>query len=452
MRFRYTRDMGDIVDSTRAKIRARLRELFRDPASFDAFCVDYYPDIAARFQQGMERIDRENLLLLAKDGDHIAASIDTLRQISTEKRNRTLRSVIILALCALITATVVGLCAKHMAQKSSRQDRQEFLELLTGCIDTRHCVSLFHNAQKLCEKSEDAGCLLEAVMTRTGTGTSKDVKAAFAQFEKLCEQRYWPACHIAGQVLLTGDVMKSPAHARELFSNACENHYYASCVSLAWVFLAENDVYKAKHFYQIACSAGVAIGCTGLGSIYDRSHGVLSRNIDEAMKEYQKACQLGEPHACRNIGMLYKDGVPGRIVIDRDRAFKEFERACNMNGAAGCRNLGYAYRNGEGVKSPDASKAFLAYQKSCELRDPLGCFNLAEIYYSGDLGSKNYEQALHYYRMSCDLNDPDGCVMVGKMHHDGKYIVPQPDVAKQYFDLACLLNSNQGCKLAKLFK
>ena len=72
LRFRYCLDMGDLVDSTRAKVRAKLRELFRDPASFDAFCVDYYPDIAARFQQGMDRVERENLLLLAKDGDHLS--------------------------------------------------------------------------------------------------------------------------------------------------------------------------------------------------------------------------------------------------------------------------------------------------------------------------------------------------------------------------------------------
>ncbi len=450
-RFRYCLDMGDLVDSTRAKVRAKLRELFRDSASFDAFCVDYYPDIAARFQQGMDRVERENLLLLAKDGDHVAASIEALRQISLAKRNRTLRSAMILTFCGLLVAIVTGWSSRLMERQRTREDRQVFLETLTGCVDNRHCMTLFQNAKQFCEQGEVAGCLLAAAMMRTGTGTEKDSRMALSQFEKLCESHYWPACHVAGQVLLTGEVMKSPTRARELFSKACENRYYASCVSSARAFWAEKDAYKAKHFYQIACDAGVAVGCTGLGSLYETGEGVPSRNFDEAMKEYQKACQQGEPHACRNIGMMYREGVPGFVTIDYRRAFNEFERACNMQGGAGCRNLGYAYRHGEGV-NPDASKAFLSYEKSCELRDALGCFNLADMYDSGDLGKKNSEQALHYYRMSCDLNVADGCLMVGRLHNDGKFIVPQPAVAKQYFELACRLNSEQGCNLAKLFK
>ena len=77
---------------------------------------------------------------------------------------------------------------------------------------------------------------------------------------------------------------------------------------------------------------------------------------------------------------------------------------------------------------------------------------IRDRYDCGDLGMKNFEQALHYYRMSCDLNVADGCLMVGRLHNDGKFIVPQTAVAKQHFELACRLNSEQGCNLAKLFK
>lgn len=45
-------------------LRRLLSELLRSDPDFDAFCLDHFPDIHRRFSSGMERTQKENLLLL----------------------------------------------------------------------------------------------------------------------------------------------------------------------------------------------------------------------------------------------------------------------------------------------------------------------------------------------------------------------------------------------------
>ena len=57
-------------------LRKLLAELLRSDSDFDAFCLDAFPDIYRRFSRGMERVEKENLLLLhAPSRDDVAAAL-----------------------------------------------------------------------------------------------------------------------------------------------------------------------------------------------------------------------------------------------------------------------------------------------------------------------------------------------------------------------------------------
>ena len=45
-------------------LRRLLAELLRSDPDFDAFCLDHFPDVHRRFASGMERTQKENLLLV----------------------------------------------------------------------------------------------------------------------------------------------------------------------------------------------------------------------------------------------------------------------------------------------------------------------------------------------------------------------------------------------------
>lgn len=45
-------------------LRQLLADLLRSDTDFEAFCLDHFPDVYQRFGNGMERLQKENLLLV----------------------------------------------------------------------------------------------------------------------------------------------------------------------------------------------------------------------------------------------------------------------------------------------------------------------------------------------------------------------------------------------------
>lgn len=56
-------------------IRAILQRICPTDADLDAFCIDYFPNIAARFTGGMDGVQKLNLLLWCADRDSLIESI-----------------------------------------------------------------------------------------------------------------------------------------------------------------------------------------------------------------------------------------------------------------------------------------------------------------------------------------------------------------------------------------
>lgn len=45
------------------QVRQKINEKLRTDADLTAFCIDYFPNVAARFSTGMDRVDKINILL-----------------------------------------------------------------------------------------------------------------------------------------------------------------------------------------------------------------------------------------------------------------------------------------------------------------------------------------------------------------------------------------------------
>ncbi len=449
--------MSEPVDTTRAMLSADLRAEFRDPNSFDAFCVNYFPDIASRFSSGMERTARESLLLQAVDPGQIRASLDAHhRQLSASRRTGQRRNLRV-ALLALFIAIVSSLITFSVMRKIENTRQRKHAEDVAECLFTnvRQCSALLERANADCMSHDTGSCLLLAVMNSIGTGIPKDQAQAFRNFDELCNNNYLPACYLEGQLLTGGsDIPHSEKRALSLLKKSCDGEYYQACVSLARIYydglIVEKDDGLAKHYYQIACTANILPGCTGLGAMYAGGSG-QAINRDEALRLYMQACHGGEPHACRNIGKMYQEGNIGSATPDHDRAVKYFRRSCGMKGSTGCTSLGFAYAKALGVVH-DSTQAFLNFQQGCLLGDPRGCVNLAEMYETGDGVSPNLERAFFHYQEACEKKNASGCLGLGRMYQTGKFVTPDMDTARHVFTLACQLKSNEGCSRAQQFK
>lgn len=58
-------------------LRKLLGAVLPTASDLEAFCLDCFPDVAARFATGQNRVDRDNLLLQIADGDQLVAALAT---------------------------------------------------------------------------------------------------------------------------------------------------------------------------------------------------------------------------------------------------------------------------------------------------------------------------------------------------------------------------------------
>jgi len=75
-------------------LRQLLRRTRPSAAEFDAFCVDHFPEIHARFSTGMERTIKENLLLEQADLHDLARRLGAGLEFDLERRDPVLSRVI----------------------------------------------------------------------------------------------------------------------------------------------------------------------------------------------------------------------------------------------------------------------------------------------------------------------------------------------------------------------
>jgi TPR repeat protein len=124
----------------------------------------------------------------------------------------------------------------------------------------------------------------------------------------------------------------------------CQNGDPKACNAMGVIFeygrFAPPDSAIASGFYQHACDANYAPGCTNLAWLYSLGHGV-PHDTQQAMALFTRAfdasrlaCRRGDGHGCLMAGqfMLRGDITPK----DEDGALAYFKLACDQGEREGC--------------------------------------------------------------------------------------------------------------------
>ena len=83
--------MADLQTPARYVLRRILRAVLATDSDFTAFCVDFYPDVAARFSNGMDRVQKASLLIELADASQLLADLrkhDAVRVAQFERQQR----------------------------------------------------------------------------------------------------------------------------------------------------------------------------------------------------------------------------------------------------------------------------------------------------------------------------------------------------------------------------
>jgi hypothetical protein len=105
----------------RSSLRHRLDRQLRTDADFDAFCIDYFPEVHRRFSSGMSRTEKQNLLFqVVEEHDRILKCLETAQSGTDLPRRNVRRAMFWLAALAMVGALVgVGLTYHHLRNKAA---------------------------------------------------------------------------------------------------------------------------------------------------------------------------------------------------------------------------------------------------------------------------------------------------------------------------------------------
>lgn len=95
-------------------VRKLLAQYCPTMADFDAFCLDYFPQVQQRFTAGMDRLSRENLLLELIGAKSLLSALKNSPKIDNATVPITRKFVLILA--GIVTVILTGLLSLKYAQ------------------------------------------------------------------------------------------------------------------------------------------------------------------------------------------------------------------------------------------------------------------------------------------------------------------------------------------------
>ena len=177
------------------------------------------------------------------------------------------------------------------------------------------------------------------------------------------------------------------------------------------------DYGQAERLLRRACSAKVALGCGGLGSLY----GAIKKDFKRARPLLEKGCTLGDPLSCESLGGLEAGAdtsqpPPSDIKAASRRANAYYKRACDLGSANGC---GFcAAMIADKTVAGTAKEALELYLKACSRGIAIACRQGVNLLNKDTPDSKELAAGLDAARLSadvlkrgCELGDAASCGM-----------------------------------------
>ncbi|MDU7692765.1 MAG: SEL1-like repeat protein [Helicobacter sp.] len=164
----------------------------------------------------------------------------------------------------------------------------------------------------------------------------------------------------------------------------------------------------------------------------------IKRDYLDARRKYEEACEMGNALGCSGLGTIYERGLS--VIKDLKTASAYYKKACDKKDAFGC--FHFALIN-------QGENAIELFKKECEQQDGESCYRLGALYYSGKSVPKDIESALKYFKRSCDFQNPLGCFNAGAIYEAGTDTIdPNSDLSLAYFQLTRRYLT-QECKSGK---
>lgn len=187
----------------------------------------------------------------------------------------------------------------------------------------------------------------------------------------------------------------------------CDAGSRHSCATLGIMHLrgeagGKRDVATARRLLTAACTAKVAHGCGGLGSLV----GSIDKDWKRARPLLEQGCTLGDPLACESVGGIINGADPSLpppqdLKAAARASFPFYKRSCELGGMAGC---GFAAAFVVDKLVPGTLRDALdLYVKACGRGMAIACRQAVGVLERGDPEAKALAASLDATRLAADL-------------------------------------------------
>jgi len=197
-----------------------------------------------------------------------------------------------------------------------------------------------------------------------------------------------------------------PQEGPDACRTRCEGGSQQSCAVLGIMHLRgevgdKPDYAEAERLLRRACSAKVALGCGGMGSLY----GAIRKDVKRARRMFERACAMGDALSCESLGGLTL-GVDRKSrrrpsPADLRKAYGYYRRACNLGSGTAC---GFAAALiVDGGARGTAKEAFEMFVKACNGGMNVGCRQAVDLLNRDTPESRKLAAGFDASRLSSDL-------------------------------------------------
>ena len=196
-----------------------------------------------------------------------------------------------------------------------------------------------------------------------------------------------------------------PQDGPTICDEKCRANSQESCAVLGIMHLrgeigGKQDLARAKKLLQSACSANVALGCGGLGSLYG-----VQKDFQHARPLFEKACSMGDALSCESLGGLEQGAADNKVPADvpaaARRAGRYYRRACELGSGTGCAWV--AALIADKVIPGTAKEALDLYLKACNGGMGMACRQAADLLTKDAPEWKEIAATLDAARLANDL-------------------------------------------------
>jgi TPR repeat protein len=254
-----------------------------------------------------------------------------------------------------------------------------------------------------------------------------------------------------GRVL---DAAKQYAKAAQEYGLAQARGHAVAALNLGNLYLngqgVSRDAKQALALYKQAAQAGVALGATNAGFIYEFGGDGIARDAQEAVRWYTQAAQAGDGQGAYDLATHYEmgtgiardwaeatkwyefaetHGVPDGYAAegllwanasppDISKAVALWKTGVAANSASSNLYMGWAFENGQGVnKAPSTAASF--YSKAADLGNSEAMWHLGQLYWSGTGVKQDPQTAVRWFKSAADSGLVQGEVSLGYAYLTG---------------------------------